>query len=302
MNVFSKFSKAMPLLAPVLVVWLLAAGCGGSENQARAGDRELTVGYVGYADSVAIAKLTQAVMEQELGYDVELRRFDDPEAAILAAADGKVDTFQNVWMPEYTGYVGEAKGERLLNPWLVGTTRSGLAAPSYMDVGSVDGMKRYPHAPIISVEPGVGPGSKVAEAVADQMTDRKIFYRDTSTMLSTLQRRYSDGENFFFTAWSPHWMNQEYQFEYLIDPGDELGGATQPSRIQPVVNGKLGEEDPFALAFVDALQLSDNQISTLELSIWDAKNPREGVESWVEDRDWLAQSWIGATKRQIGED
>lgn len=296
------FPKAMSLFAPVLAVCLLAVGCGGSESQGRSGDKELTVGYVGYADSVAIANLTQTVMEQELDYDVELRRFDDPEAAILAAASRQIDTFQNAWMPDYAGYLGEVKGERLLNPWLIGTTRSGLAAPSYMDVGSINGMKRYDDAPIISVEPGVEPGSKVAEAIAEQMPERRISYRDTSTMLSELDRRYSNGENFFFTAWSPHWMNHEYEFKYLIDPENELGGATQPSRIQPVVYGKLGEEDPFALAFVDALQLSDNQVSSLELSIKNAKNPHKGVESWLKDRDWLAQSWIGATKRQIEAD
>lgn len=293
----------MPILTAVLVALLLAAGCGGAEGQAaRTGDKELTVGYVGWDDSVAIANLTRTVMEEELGYDVELRRFDDPEAAILAAASGEIDTFQNVWMPENAGYIGEAHGERLLNPWLIGTTRSGLAAPSYMNVGSVDGMKKYADAPIISVEPGVDPGSKVAEAVAEQMPNRQTSYRDTPTMPSEVGRRYSDGDNFFFTAWSPHWMNQEFQFEYLVDPGDELGGATQPSRIQPVIHGTLEEEDPFALAFVDALQLSDYQVSGLELSIKEAKSPRKGVDAWLEDRDWLARSWIGAAKRQAGED
>jgi len=295
------FSKASLILAPVLAVWLLAAGCGGSGNAASAGDEELTVGYVGWDDSVAVSNLTRTVLEEELDYDVELRRFDGPEAAILAVADGEIDTFQNVWMPDHAGYLGGAEGERLLDSWLIGTTRSGLAAPSYMDVGSVEGMKRFGDAPIVGVEPGVEPGSRVSEAVAEQMPNREISYRDAPVMLSEVARLYSDGEQFFFTAWSPHWMNAEYEFEYLVDPEDELSGATQPSRLQPVVRGDLGEEDPFALALVDTLQLADHQVNDLEISIKDARSPRDGVEDWLEGRDWLVRSWIGNAKRQAGE-
>ncbi len=296
------FSRAPLILAPVLAVWLLAVGCGGAGNPASAGAKELTIGYVEWEDSVAVSNLTRTVMEKELDYDVELRRFDDPEAAVLAVADGEIDTFQNVWMPDHAGYLGEAEGEKLLDPWLIGTTRSGLAVPSYMDVGSIEGMKRFSNAPIVGVEPGVGPGSRVSEAVAEQMPDRQVMYRDTPAMLSEVDRRYSDGENFFFTAWSPHWMNQEYEFEYLVDPEDELSGATQPSRIQSVVRGDLEEEDPFAFAMVDALQLADHQVNDLELSIKNAKSPQDGVEDWLEGRDWLARSWIGNAKRQAGED
>jgi glycine betaine/proline transport system substrate-binding protein len=281
---------------------LLNSGCGGSGNPARAGERELTVGYVGWDDSVAVSNLTRTVLEDELNYDVRLRRFDDPKTAVLAAAEGEIDTFQNVWMPDHGGYLGEAEGEKLLSPWLIGMTRSGLAAPGYMDVGSIEGMTRFEKAPIIAVEPGVKPGSKVSETVADRMPDREISYLDTSEMLSEVDRLYRGKKPFFFTTWSPHWTNRKYEFEYLVDPEDELSEATQPSRIQPVVRGEFGEEDPLAFALVDTLQLSDHQVSGLELSIRNAKSPRQGVDAWLQDREWLAQSWIGAAKRQAGED
>jgi len=291
------------ILAPILAVWLLAAGCGGSSSTpANAGDEKLTIGYVGWADSVAVSKLTEAVMEEELGYEVELRRFENPEAAVMSAGSGDIDAFQSVWMPDHVKFLGVAEGERLLDPWLIGTTRSGLAAPSYMDVGSVEGMKRFEDAPIIGVEPGVAPGSRVSEAVADRLPERDISYLDTSKMLSEVDRRYSDGEQFFFTAWSPHWMNDEYEFEYLVDPEDEIGDATQPLRIHTVVYGKLGQEDPLAFAFLDTMQLAEHQVNGLELSIKDARSPRDGIESWLEDRDWLVQSWVGSTKRRVGED
>jgi len=295
-------SSRVPLIL-ALAVWLLAAGCGGaSSTPASAGDEELTIGYVGWADSVAVSKLTEAVLEEELGYEVELRRFNDPEAAVMSAGRGEIDAFQSVWMPDHAKYLGEAEGERLLDPWLIGTTRSGLAAPSYMDVGSVEGMERFENAPIIGVEPGVEPGSRVSEAVAEQLPERDVSYLDTPKMLSEVGRRYADGEAFFFTAWSPHWMNSEYKFEYLVDPEDELSEATQPLRIQTVVHGKLGQEDPFAFAFLDTLQLAEHQVNGLELSIREAGSPREGAESWLEDRDWLVQSWVGSAKRQAGED
>ena len=294
-------SSRVPLIL-VLAVWLLAAGCGGADNPASAGDKELTIGYVGWADSVAVSKLTEVALEEKLGYEVELRRFEEPEAAVMSAGRGEIDAFQSVWMRDHAKYLGAAKGERLLDPWLIGTTRSGLAAPSYMNVGSIEGMtRRFGNAPIIAVEPGVEPGSKVSEAVAEQLPERDVSYLDTSKMLSEVDRRYSEEEPFFFTAWSPHWMNDEYEFDYLVDPKNEMGEAAQPLRIHTVVHAELGQEDPFALAFLDTMHLAEHQVNGLELSIREAQSPRDGVESWLEDRDWLVKSWIGSAKRRVGE-
>jgi glycine betaine/proline transport system substrate-binding protein len=36
-------------------------------------------------------------------------------------------------------------------------------------------------------------------------------------MLAEVENRYDNREDFAFVAWSPHWMNQRYDFKYLED-------------------------------------------------------------------------------------
>ena len=160
-------SPLAPLAALLLavVVGLLAAGCRDEDSAgpARSAGERLAIGYVEWDESVAVSNLTKVLLG-ELGYEqVELRR-GEPEANIRGVASGDLDAFQGVWMPNYEALLEPLKGDEvaLLNPWLIGTTRSSLAAPAYMGVRSLDELEKSGVHKTIGVEPGAVPAEVAA--------------------------------------------------------------------------------------------------------------------------------------------
>ncbi len=280
-----------------VVTGLLAAGCGdeGSADLARPSGERLAIGYVEWDESIALSNLTKVLLE-ELGYEkVELRR-GEPEAIIRGVASGDLDAYQGVWMPNHEPPLKGLMGDEvaLLNPWLIGTTRSSLAAPAYMGVRSLDELENAGVQKMIGVEPGAAPVE--SPTLPSSYSLERDLYPNTSAMLSEVDRLYEAKEPFVFIAYSPHWMNELYEFDYIEDPNRALGDLTQPAWLQMVVRKDLREEDPLAYALLDVILMTEHQVHDLELTIRDAKNPQVGAKAWARDNEDLIQGWIEAAK------
>jgi glycine betaine/proline transport system substrate-binding protein len=113
-------------------------------------------------------------------------------------------------------------------------------------------------------------------------------------MLAEVDSRYNNKEHFVFLAWSPHWMNQRYDFRYLDDPKDAMGATNDPAELSTIVNEDLQEEDPVAYAFLDALTLTEEQINDLESVINEEGDPLEGARRWARDNQDVVQPLIDA--------
>ena len=290
----------LALLAALLlavVTGSLAAGCKdeGSAVPPRPAGERLAIGYVEWDESVAVSNLTKVLLE-DLGYErVELRR-GEPEAILQGVASGDLDAFQGVWMPNYEALLtGPIDDEvELLNPWLIGTTRSSLAAPAYMGVRSLDELENAGVQKMTAVEPGAAPIE--VPALPSRYSLERDLYPNTSAMLSEVDRLYEAKRPFVFLAYSPHWMNEAYEFDYIEDPNRLLGDLTQPAWLHMVVRKDLREEDPLAYALLDVILMTEHQIHDLELTIRDAKTPQEGANAWARDNEELIQGWIEAAK------
>jgi glycine betaine/proline transport system substrate-binding protein len=287
------------LVASLLAVVssLLAAGCGdeGSADPARPSGERLTIGYVEWDESVAVSNLTKVLLE-DLGYEhVELRR-GEPEEIIRGVASGDLDAFQGVWMPNHEPLLKGLMGDEvaLLNPWLIGTTRSSLAAPAYMGVRSLGELENAGVQRMIGVEPGAA--QVESPAPPSRYSLERDLYPNTSAMLSEVDRLYEARRSFVFLAYSPHWMNEEYEFDYIEDPNHVLGDLTQPAWLQMVVRRDLREEDPLAYAALDVILLPEHRIHDLELTIREARSPQEGAKAWARENGELMQGWIEAAR------
>ena len=105
-------------------------------------------------------------------------------------------------------------------------------------------------------------------------------------------------EPFVFLAWSPHWMNQEYDFRYLSDPKNAMGPVDAPQSLHAVVRAGLADDDPVAYALIDAMRLDEDQVGSLEISINNARDPEKGVRRWLEKSEnrKLVRPWVEAAK------
>ena len=272
----------------------LVAGCAGGLLE-----KELTIGATSWDESVAISNLTKALLEDELGYDsVELTTLD-VASLFEGVGSGDVDTFQAVRIPEHQEHLSPAQDEvELLDPWLQDTARVGIAAPSYMNITSISQLNQTGATEIVGIEPE----AEISKRIPDKVIPTYHLeqeYGDWSApaMLYEVGKRISNGEEFAFIAWSPHWMNHRYDFVYLDDPENALGELNEPSRMTTVVRKNLPDDDPVAYALVEALALSEEQVGDLEEAINATGDPLLGARTWAENNHDVVKPWIEAAKQ-----
>ncbi len=283
------------LLAVILAlaVGALAVGCGSSSQ-----NKELKLGNIGWDESIAIANLTKALLEDDLDYDeVRLEQTDSVRYLFQGVSTGDMDAFQDVWLPQQKAYLGEVEDQvEQLDSWYRGTTRYSIVTPSYMGITSIDQLNDTNADLIFGIEQDVD----IMEAIPDRVIpeyglEQKLVQSSTQGMLAEVENRYRNREEFAFVAWSPHWMNQRYDFDYLDDPEGALGDLTQSAEIVTIVNEDLPEDDPVAYAFMEALTLDEEQVNDLEDEINTVSDPQTGVRNWLENNRDVVQPWIDAT-------
>jgi glycine betaine/proline transport system substrate-binding protein len=276
---------------------VLAAGCGFG------GGGNLTLGYLGWDENVANSYLTKVLLEDELGYEkVELKLADDVGTVYKDLIEGKTDAFLDAWMPNHEQFVEGGRGriEVSREPWYVDQTRYGIAVPDYMrGVRTISDLDSSGTDMITGIEPGAVLMTKIETDVVPQYHLRsKLVEATTPAMLAELDQAYSMKEPFVFLAWSPHWMNQEYEFRYLSDPKNAMGSVDAPQTLHSVTREGLAKDEPAAYALINAMRLDEDQVGSLELEINKAEDPETAVRRWLEVRKnrELVRPWIEAAE------
>lgn len=296
--------RALALMVVVVLAGVLASGCGGGGGYTQS--KELTIGNIGWDENIAISNLTKVLLEEELGYEnVELRTAD-VDALFEGVGSGELDAFQDVWMPNHEEYLSEVESDvEHLDPWFRGTTKFSLAVPTYVktdggeNVTSIAQLNRTDAEQIIGIEPSTVIMQRIPEEVTSRYDLRQdLIEAPTAGMLAEVETRYNAREPFAFVAWSPHWMNQRYDFNYLEDPKGALGDLTQPSELSTIVREDLREDDPAVYAFMDAMIMTEQQVNDLEQVIQDNDaDPITGARVWLENNHDVVQPWVDAARR-----
>jgi len=282
------------MLALVMGAFILS-GCA-SFGQGKA----LTLANIGWDENVAVSNLTKVLLEDDLGYErVDVDTSEDLDATFKMVASGELDAFQDVWLPNQQALLdGVAAEVDHLDPWFLGETKQGMAVPAYMDIRSIEELNRTDAEFIYGIEPSSVMNQMVGgEVIPAYGLKQKFVEGPTAGMLAEVGRLYAFREEFVFLAWSPHWMNQKYKIRYLEDPKDAQGATNDPAKCSTIVRGDLREEDPKAYAFMEALELTEEQINTLELEINKEDAPLVGARRWVSENREVVRPWIEAARK-----
>jgi len=288
-----RVSRKLLAVILALAVGALASGCGSSEQP-----KELKLGNIGWDENEAVSNLTKVLLEDELGYEkVELRTLD-VGPLYEGVGNGDLDAFQDVWLPAHRDYVaGVEENTELLGSWFQGTTKFGIAVPSYMNITSLEELNDTNVDLILGIEPGAVSMTKIpADVIPAYGLKQGLVEAPTEGMLSEVDRLYSAREEFAFIAWSPHWMNERYDLRYLEDPKDAFEEVDDTVDLSTIVNVDLKEDDPVAYAFMAALTLDEEQINAMEDEINAANYPKTGVQRWLENNRSAVEPWLEAAR------
>ena len=284
----------MAAIFSLVLCALALTGCGGLGQ-----NNGLLLANIGWDENVAVSNLTKVLLEDELGYEsVEIRTQDNLDATYRDVASGELDAFQDVWLPNQEALLDQVAEEvEHLDPWFLGKTKQGMAVPAYMDVRSIDQLNGTEAELIFGIEPSSVMMQEVGEEVIPAYgLEQTLVEGPTAGMLAEVERRYAHREPFVFLAWSPHWMNQRFDIRYLEDPKDAMGPTNDPAKCSTIVRGGLREADPVAYAFVDALELTEEQINDLEYIINKEDDPLAGARRWASENHEVVQPWIEAAR------
>jgi glycine betaine/proline transport system substrate-binding protein len=281
-------------LGLLLLVGILATGCGGGEDSAKT----LDIADIGWTENTAIAHLTSVLLEEELGYEQVTIKTTDLDSVYDSVAEGDLDAFQDVWLPNQRDLLSSVEDDvEQLSFSYEGETKQGLAVPSYMDTISLEQLNESKADMILGIEPGsVVMGVIYDEVIPAYGLKQKLVEGPTEAMLAEVERHYNDREEFALVAWAPHWMNQRYDLRYLEDPKDAFGDLNDPAKITTIVRKNLAENDPEAREFMDALVLDEAQLNDLESTIIEVGDPQEGARQWAQDNREVWQPWVEAAQ------
>lgn len=286
-------------IAGASLMGLAGCGTGGSSASSDNSSKSLTLGDIGWTESIAVSNLTKVLFEDELGYGSVDTKTVDVALLFEGVAGGDLAAFQDVWMPNHEKLLADVQDQvEHLDPWYDGETKFGLAVPNYMDVTSLADLNQSPAEVIVGIEPGTPMVEQVNESVIPKY-DLKIEQQSSSTagMLSEMERRYPKESPFVFMPWSPHWMNQVYDFHFLEDPKDAQGNLNDPAKISSIVNGNLSEDDPTAYAFMKAFTMNEDQLNALEDEIRKSGDDAvKGSKAWVEKNQSVVKPWLDAAQ------
>lgn len=290
--------KAVVLLLMLSMVPALAFAGGSAE----AADAPQTVRlvYVNWEEGVAWTHFLAAVLEDELGYNVELTAADvGPAFASVAAGDQ--DFYMEAWLPGlHTVYTEGTDLEVISQIYSDGVT--GLIVPQYMyDAGvtTVSDLTRPEvvealRGQITGIDSGAGMMIKMEEELIPSYglaeAGLELVPSSGPAMMAALEAAIANDEFVVGMGWQPHSMFGRLPLVILEQDGEEVFPIDDI-----FIMGRPGvaEDLPRVAEFFDNVYWTNDAISDLMVYISDSNlDTLEAARSWAnQNRDYW-ESWL----------
>jgi len=285
---FARLTRKVLLAAAVAA---LAATVGCSKGE----EKKITLAYVAWDSEIASTHVVKHVLEEKLGYEVEMLQVD-AGPMWTGVSDGSADAMVAAWLPTtHQSYYQKFEGKFVdLGPNLEGT-KIGLVVPAYWDIQSIEDLQKPEYADavgrrIIGIEPGAGVMMTTEKALeAYGLKDWTLVESSSAAMASELLEAYREERPIIVTGWTPHWKFAKMQLKYLEDPKGVYGGD---ERIHTVVRRGLEEDHPEAYAFLDRFYWTPEDMAQVMVDIQEGMDPEEAARKWVEANGEKVNAWV----------
>ena len=275
---------------------LLAGALALSLGTAAANDT-IKIGWTAWSDAEFVTKLTKRLLEERMGYDVELLQTDiAPQYQGLAS--GSLDVMLMSWQPEtHADYMEKVCTDVVPLGILYTHARLGWAVPDSIPkemLSSIEDLKKDEvkeklDETITGIDPGAGLTRLSKQAVEDYgLDDYELQISSGAGMTAALERAVRRDDWIVVTAWSPHWMFGAYDLRYLEDPKAALGSY---ERVVAVARSGFYQDDVEAASFISRIQIP---IDDLQAAMYDAQETsyEEAVTKYIENNPERVDYWV----------
>ncbi len=289
----------MKKLGGILLVGLLCLGLIAGCAQGATGDTEkqtVKLGYVNWAEGIAMTNLAAVVLEDKMGYEVEMT-MADVAPLFTSLASGNTDAFLDSWLPVTHQSYWEEYGDKLEDLGVnFENARIGLVVPAYVDIDSIEdlnGAKSDFDGKIIGIDSGAGIMKTTDKAIEDYGLNYELVAGSDPTMAAALKKAIDSNDAIVVTGWSPHWMFAKWELKFLDDPKGTYGSAEE---IHTLARKGLSEDMPDVAAFLKNFKMDDSTLGDLMGDIEENSDQdvKEVARAWMNENENLINSWIPA--------
>jgi glycine betaine/proline transport system substrate-binding protein len=328
--------KIMRIAATVGAASLILAACGdvqdtsqptgpGNAQVAQCGSEPIRLAVNAWVGAEANAAVAAAVMQQEMGCDVELVDIDEfPQFSALAKGDldASLEVWPSVHAKDRKQYIDDPNGGVVDGGELGVLGNIGWYVPSYVieerpEFATYEGLKGNESffATAETGDKGQFLGSDpnfgfYDEEIAQNLgLDFEFVYSGSETgSLAALDKAFANQEPLLMYFWSPHWAQAKYD---LVEVGlPAYDDACAKALENPDADGyacdyaddvlykafgaDLATKDPAAFEFLSNFQWTDVDQNSVGVAINDGTDALEAAQVWVDANTDVWQAWLPA--------
>ena len=253
---------------------------------------EIELGYVQWDSEVASTHVVASVIEDELGYDVNLTAVDGGPMW-TGMARGDFDAIVAAWLPNtHAAYLEQTQDDIVnLGPNLDGA-KIGWVVPEYVDVNSIDELNDYVDefgGDITGIDPGAGLMAASEDAIEEYDLNYDLISGSGAAMTAALERAINREEWIVVAGWTPHWKFAAHDLKYLEDPLNVFGDA---EHIATIVTPDLQERHPDVYSFLDNFYWTPEEMGEVMVFIEEGMEPYDAARQWLSDNPDRVQDWL----------
>lgn len=280
--------KIILVLISISLIASVSIGCKKKESKGT-----VKIVYVEWDCATASANVVKAVLEERLGYTVELI----PVAAAAmwqAVGSGDADAMTTAWLPvTHAGFVAKVKDSvEDLGPNFKGA-KLGLVVPAYVTINTLDELKnnidKFKNQ-IIGIDPGAGMMINTEKYIKDEKVNAKLIEGSGATMVAALKEAIDNKEWVVVTGWAPHWKFGRWDLKILEDPKHYFGAE---ETINTIVRKGLKKDMPEVYNFLDKFYWENADISKVMVANQEkGADLNKNAKKWIEDNKDKVDSWL----------
>jgi glycine betaine/proline transport system substrate-binding protein len=333
-------SRRWGIVVVVAALSLFATACsdvgsdngGGGTGSASAGgvpdnkDITIKIAVNPWTGAAANANVAKVLLEQKLGYTVELVEIDE-FAQFPALSTGDLDATLEVWPSghgkDYKKYIEGGQG--VVDGGQLGVVgQIGWWVPTYMvdanpELATWEGLKGNEDM-FKTAESGDagqlvdGDPSYVTydQTIADNLgLNFKVVYAGSEAAeLTGLDTAYQNQDPYLFYFWTPHWAQSKYDLTMIQlpevsdscgeiyatgDNADQYDCAYPQDPLYKAFNADLQDRAPAASALLSAMQYTNDDQNGIALDIDEnGMDPEAAAQKWIDANPDAWQPWVDA--------
>ena len=250
--------------------------------------------YVNWAEGVAYTHLAKVVLEEKMGYEVDITAAD-VGPAYTAVAQGDMDAFMESWLPVlHADYVAKYQDKFVDLGHVYRGTQSGWVVPSYVSISKISELGAYRDkfkGKITGIDAGAGL-MKTSEKIIDTYGLKfKIVASSGPAMTAALKDAIRRDKWIVVTGWRPHWMFARWNLKFLEQDPDKM--LWRDGNIHIIGRKNLILEKPELAQFLVNMIFTNDQLSDLMLKVEESDTPVEAVaREWMNSNMNVIDAWI----------